>query len=55
MAVDSARTQQLLEMVVTPDKANAQSAVHNCAAAQAPRGRQQRPAARPAQPTRPRP
>ncbi|MFI5280531.1 MAG: tetratricopeptide repeat protein [Gemmatimonadales bacterium] len=52
LAVDSARTQQLLEMVVTPDKANAQAAVHNCAAATqpAPRGRPTRPAARPARP-----
>jgi tetratricopeptide (TPR) repeat protein len=56
LMVDSARTQQLLEMVVAPDSANAQAAVHNCAAAQpAPRGRPQRPAARPAQPARPRP
>ncbi|MFI5207060.1 MAG: hypothetical protein ACHQU8_02720 [Gemmatimonadales bacterium] len=51
LMVDSARTRQLLEMVVAPDSANAQAAVHNCATAaqQAPR-RPQRPA-----PARPRP
>jgi len=56
LMVDSARTQQLLEMVVAPDSANAQAAVHNCASASQPqRGRPTRPAARPAQPARPRP
>jgi tetratricopeptide (TPR) repeat protein len=57
LMVDSARTQQLLEMVVAPDSANAQAAVHNCAAAaqSAQRARPTRPAARPAQPARPRP
>ena len=56
LAVDSARTQQLLEQVLPTYRANAQSAVQNCAAASqqaAPRGR--RPAARPAQPARPQP
>ena len=56
LMVDSTRTQQVLDLVVAPDSANAQAAVHNCAAAsQAPRGRPQRPATRPAQPARPRP
>ncbi len=57
LAVDSARTAQLLEQVLPTYRANAQSAVHNCATAaqQTPRGRPQRPAPRPARPVRPRP